>query len=244
MDKKVHEKRFNEALKNKRLILMQYSCSDFNKPPVKITSFFALKPFTDEEFGLNGNNEEFKIKLKDYFDNHKDYYFALWNPNYHYSFKNLDVLNEQELTEINNRVIDLDDVFEMYAEKNNQTYIRKVDNGFDTRYYFALLNNIEIVGNWIWGKNEITVKDYSALLVSSRIKVKVTARLISKLIDKTLNVSSDEKIIKKSKRIIGFSGKLLYWKKNIKLALKSIGLIGLGYLINLIIGLIANWISK
>lgn len=244
MDKSIHNTKFQKALKEKKLILIQYSCSDIHKTPIKITSFFALDYFTDEEFGLDIRDNDFNNKLKNYLESHKDYYLALWNYNYHYSFKNLNVFNDTELKELDKRAIDLDDVFEKYAEGNKQKYVRKVDNGFDTRYYFALLNNIEICGVWIWGGNEKDINNYPALLVSSRIKVKITARLISKLIDKTLKVSTDEKTIKKSRKIIGVSGKIIYWKKDIKNALKTIGLIALGYLANLIISLIANWISK
>lgn len=48
------------------------------------------------------------------------------------------------------RIIDLDSVFEEYANKNNQEYIEKPRPPFETRYYFALLNNIKTNNNLIW----------------------------------------------------------------------------------------------
>jgi len=241
---RIHKTRLDKAIKQKKLILFQYSCTDLFKKPIKITSFFALDFFSDEEFSIEGDDKEFRTKLKKYFDNHKDYFFALWNFNAHYSYQNLDVgLSESELSDLSGRTIDPDDVFALYATKNGYPYIEKIKPAFDTRYYFALLNNIEISDGWIWGGNEKDIKNYVALIKSSRVKTKIMARLVSKYLDGTLKAGSNKAIIKKSKRILGFRGKLLYWRKYWKLAFVWVVLYLLARLIEFLINILANRFS-
>ena len=211
MNIKIHKNRLDKAIKNKKLIIIQYSCTDIFRKPIKITSFFGLDFFTDEEFSIEGDEKDFNQKLNNYFDSHNGHYFILWNFNTHYSYQNLNLgFNNPKLSNLSNRTIDLDDVFEVYAESQNYSYIEKIKPAFDTRYYFALLNNIEMGEGWIWGGNEKDVKNYPALLKSSRLKTKITARLLTKYLENSLKVNSHKKIIKSAKRIIGIRGKILY----------------------------------
>jgi len=240
MEETVHKKRLDKALNEKKIIILQYSCTDFRKPPVIATSFFGIDYYTDEEFAIDKTDPDFKIKIKRYFENHRDYYFCLWNFNSTYSYKNLDLtISESNIKKLGLRTIDLDSAFEEYVLLKNIKYIKKQGNGFDKRYYFALLNGIEISRGWIWGKHEAKITNYVALLQSSRLKAKITLKLLDKYRNGVLKLSENKKIVQKSKRIIGIIGWLnYYWTYKRDIALILLSIMG-----TILLSIISNYVS-
>lgn len=215
-NKGTHYERLMKALSSEKLVIFQYSCSDIFKPPITITSAFAINYFTDEEWCVLGNEQDFSRKVLKFLNAHKGYYFLFWNYNVNYSFQNFDLgLEDNELRKLINKCIDFDDVFEVYAENKRVTYLKKVKGGFDSRYYFALLNKIEVNPNWIWGGHEANIRDYQLLKQSSRIKAKVMAILLDKFRDNTLKVNNNKKLIAKSKVILGWRGLFSVWYQKI-----------------------------
>ena len=59
MEETVHKKRLDKALNEKKIIILQYSCTDFRKPPVIATSFFGIDYYTDEEFAIDKSSQTF-----------------------------------------------------------------------------------------------------------------------------------------------------------------------------------------
>ena len=131
-----------------------------------------------------------------------------------------------------------------YAQKKGYQYIQKPKGGFDTRYYLALLNNIELNSDWIWGKFESYIKDCQKLKHSSRIKAKVMVNIVDKFGDDTLNVIHDKKILKQSKKIMGLKGILNMFKGHFKKLLFIIVIYLLGFFTDVIKALIIDSIMN
>lgn len=215
-NKTTHYERLVKALSEEKLIIFQYSCSNIFKTPITITSAFAINYFTDEEWCVLGNEQDFTRKVLRFLDTHKKHYFLIWNFNVDYSFQNFNLgLEDKELRKLINRCIDFDDVLEVYAKKRGVAYLKKVKGGFDSRYYFALLNKIELNANWIWGGHEANIRDYQLLKQSSRVKTKIMAVLLDKFKDNTLKVNNNKKLIEKSKIIMGWRGLFNVWYRKI-----------------------------
>lgn len=239
MNKEIHYNRLKTAIKDHKLLIFQYSCTDIFKPPVRITTAFAIDYFTDEEWCVIGDDSEFKKKIIKFLESHKDYYFVFMNFNINYTFQNFDLAyNERKLRNLINRCVDLDAAFETYAEKKGYPYVQKIKGGFDTRYYFALLNDISINSDWIWGKYETSIKNYQKLKKSSRIKSKIMVRLIDMFKNNTLKVEHNDEYIKKSKEIMGLYGRCNIWKGEIKKILIGIAI----FLAGVFLDFFKNWI--
>lgn len=239
MEQSVHLERFKKAVQDEKLLLIQYSSTDINNNRLDITSFFALNYFTDEEYSALDTDTGYRMKIKEYFINHSDHYFAFWNYNINYGIEKLDVLDDKEKELFNDKVIDLDEMFESYAKKNNMSYVVKRNGGFDTRYYLAILNNLHPSGDWITGSIEKDIKNSTELLASSRAKVHITSDLIKLLTDKKIKLEYNKEVFKKSTAIIGGFAKvhreLRDWDKLVLRVLKWL-------FSGLSIGILGNWI--
>lgn len=228
----IHYRNLKTALKNKKLIVFQYSCSDLNKPFVNITSTFAIDFFTDDEWCALANETNFNEKIIRFVRTHKDYFFAFWNFNIKYGFKRFNNLglDETEASDLYKRCIDLDAAFQHYGETTQTGYFIKEKNGIDSRYYLALLNELPFQKSyWIWGKHEAGLKNYGLLEDSSRAKAHVMCDLINLIPDvssitgKSLNVSENAKMKKKAKEIQSIKAWFVLflktYKEKIKIAL-------------------------
>ncbi len=165
--------------------------------------------FTDDETKLLGNDLFFRNKFLEFINKHKEYYILIWNYNTNYGFGRIDLgITDKRLKDIEESIIDFDDVLEIYANKNGLKYLPKIKGGIDKRYYFALLNSIEINRDWIYGKHELIIPNFETLYRSSRVKAKIMCELLTLFINNNVNVQFNQKIVKETKKIMGWRGKL------------------------------------
>src|SRR3989338_2860960 len=202
---KLHYDRLQSALKQRKLILFQYSCTQIKKENVKITSVFALDYFSDAEWYRLASNPLLHRDVSGFLAERKNYYFAFWNYNPYYGFGKFDLrLSEEDFGKLEERCIDLDAASQYYGEKMKQGYIGKMKGGLDKRYYLALLNNLNFQrDDWITGKHEANIRNLQVLKGSSRAKIHVIRDLIELMQKKKLLVKLDTSFIKKSKKIGG-----------------------------------------
>ena len=205
---KIHYDKLIRALNNKKLILFQYSSSSIKEENVKITSVMALDYFSDREWYKLGSEVMLHRDVANFIKKREGYCFAFWNYNMYYGFNKFDLrFSEEEIKKLDSRCIDLDAVFQYYGEIKSKPkgYVRIVRGGFDKRYYLALLNNLDFQKKyWIGGKHESHLNNYELLKSSSRAKIHVMGDLLTYMSTNKLKVEHNDKIIKKSKEIIGW----------------------------------------
>lgn len=191
-------KKLRQSIKTKKCLIVQFSCSDLNDPPIFITSIYFNNFFRDTDKYFSADEINFRFLIRQYLDMHKNYYLIFWNHNTKYGMDKLDLgYSNKELFQLEKRIIDFDDALESYCEEKKINYIK--ENVYERRYYLALLNNFVMNNDWIIGSCEKDIRDYRKLKDSSRIKGKCMAYLLKCFIENTLKIEINKDLVNKVK---------------------------------------------